>query len=418
MRHDIQTEPAPVVRVGIDWADHEHVFHGIGPDGREFAGTFRQEPEEIERAVAAWRGVHPDAAVEIAVEQSRGPLINALLGHDGLLIFPVNPAKLACYRRVFAHGGGKNDPTDALRLAMFLAHYRDELRPLRQDRPLTRELAVLCEDRRGLVDRRTRLANELTAVLKAYFPCLLSLAAAKPYARFVIRFLLKHATLQEAQRAGRDGLRKLFQGVAAAKAESRIDTIMEARPLTEDPVVLRTSARRARALAAQIDQLNTAVAGYDDEIARLVKEHEDHFIVASLPGAADKTQARILAALGDDRSRYADAASLQAAAGIAPLTDQSGRQKRVFHRWACTKFMKQTFHEYAALSIPQSAWARAFYRLQLSRGKSPQAARRSLAYKWMRIIFRCWQDRVPYDEARYLQRLRETGSPLLKHLEN
>ena len=127
---------------------------------------------------------------------------------------------------------------------------------------------------------------------------------------------------------------------------------------------------------------------------------------------------RLIAALGDDRSRYANAASLQAASGIAPLTTQSGKQRFVSSRWACSKFMKQTFHEFAGLTITRSKWAGAYYQLQLSRGKSPQMARRALAFKWQRIIYRCWQDRVPYEEARYIERLRATNSPLIALMES
>ncbi len=125
----------------------------------------------------------------------------------------------------------------------------------------------------------------------------------------------------------------------------------------------------------------------------------------------------MIGALGDDRSRYADASSLQATSGIAPLTTQSAKQRLVSARWACTKFLRQTFHEYAGLSIAKSKWAAAYYDLQLSNGKSAQMAKRALAYKWQRIIFRCWQDRVPYDEAKYIQRLKETGSPLYQLIE-
>ena len=125
----------------------------------------------------------------------------------------------------------------------------------------------------------------------------------------------------------------------------------------------------------------------------------------------------MIAAMGDDRSRYEDASSLQAATGIAPLTTQSGKQRFVSARWACTKFLRQTFHEFAGLSIASSKWAAAYYKLQRDKGKSAQMAQRALAYKWQRFIFRCWQDRVPYDEAKYIERLMKTVSPIYKLIE-
>ena len=75
-------------------------------------------------------------------------------------------------------------------------------------------------------------------------------------------------------------------------------------------------------------------------------------------------------------------------------------------------FLRQTFHEFAKSSIPYSAWAHAYYDLQKSRGKGHNAAIRSLAFKWIRILHRCWQTRTPYDEGLYLQALERRGSPL------
>lgn len=148
----------------------------------------------------------------------------------------------------------------------------------------------------------------------------------------------------------------------------------------------------------------------------MVKTHADYRIVASLPGASDKTQARIIVALGDDRERYEDASSHQTAAGIATLTTQSGNQNYVTSRWACTKFMKQTFHEYAGLSITRCRWAKTFYEAQIATGKTPQVAKRALAYKWMRIIVRCWQDRTAYDDQKYTRHLNTSGSPFCETL--
>jgi hypothetical protein len=103
--------------------------------------------------------------------------------------------------------------------------------------------------------------------------------------------------------------------------------------------------------------------------------------------------------------------------GIAPVTIQSGRMNVVRSRWACPKFMRQTFHEYAGQSINGSGWAKAYYDIQISRGKSKQTARRALAYKWQRIMHKCWASGTPYSEDRYVERLRATGSPIIAMLD-
>lgn len=252
-------------------------------------------------------------------------------------------------------------------------------------------------------------------MLKQYYPAVMQLKAAKIYAQFILKFLKKYPTLSKAQKAGAKRLRDFFYGVGAKRtAEDRVQIILGAVPLTKDEVVLSTLSRRVVALCELIHSLNTTIDRYDDHLKILVREHVDYAIVASLPNASTNTQSRMLAALGDDRSRYPNAHSLQCAAGISPITKQSGKQKIVCARWATTKFMKQTFHEYAGLSIKKSRWAKAYYLNQIEKGNTPQMAKRALAFKWIRIIRRCWEDRLPYDEERYIQRLKETGSPLAK----
>jgi transposase len=408
-----------LVIVGIDWADTEHVFHLIGLDKTPLTGDVKQDPKAIDDLIQGWRKRSPGARFAVAVETTKGPLITVLLQYDDVVIYPINPAALASYRKAFAHGGGKNDPSDAMLLAVYLQHYVEKLRPLRQDEPLTREIASLAEDRRRLVDQRTAHCNELKAVLKRYFPVVLQLNAAKIYADFIIRFVLKYPTLAAAQKAGATRLRKFFYGVGAKqKVEDRVEKMMSAMPMSEDGVILRTCARRASALCRLIETYNKQIDRYDKEIKELVVQHADYAIVASLPAGAYATRGRLIAALGDDRTRYANAESLQAASGIAPLTTQSGKQRFVSSRWACSKFMKQTFHEFAGLTITKSPWAGAYYKMQRSKGKSSQMARRALAYKWQRIIYRCWHDRVPYDEARYIQRLKATNSPLIAFMKD
>jgi hypothetical protein len=143
-----------------------------------------------------------------------------------------------------------------------------------------------------------------------------------------------------------------------------------------------------------------------------VKTHADYQFVALLPAGSSNARARLIVALGDDRGRYGDAAGLQSASGIAPLTTQSGKQRYVSSRWACSKFMGQTFHEYAGLSIGKCRWANSFYESQMKKGKSSSTAKRALAYKWIRIIYRLWQTGEAYDDAKYEARLIACGSPL------
>lgn len=404
---------APSILVGIDWADKEHAFAIRTPDGKLHSGAFKHSPAAIREWIEAWNSRHPNLAIEICIEASRGSLINALREFPYVKIYPVNPKALANYRGAFAHGGGKNDPVDARLILKFIEQNREHLRPLQQDSPETRELYALTTHRRQLVEERVALANRIGTLWKQYFPAILELKPARTYSEFVIKLALKYPTLEDVQQAGKTKLRKFFYSIGTKeKMEHRLDLLMEAKPLTTDPTLLRTCARQCRAIGLQIDVLNQVIKGYNSEIKSLVRKHKDYGFVSTLPGASDNTHARIIAALGDDRNRYENAESLQAAAGIAPITTQSGKSRYVNARWACTKFLKQTFHEYAGLSVAKCSWAKRYYEQLQAKGKSKQMAKRALAYKWLRIIYRCWKTGQPYNEAHYMERLRKTGSKL------
>src|SRR5690606_223833 len=135
----------------------------------------------------------------------------------------------------------------------------------------------------------------------------------------------------------------------------------------------------------------------------------------SFPAAGPVFGPRLLAAFGEQRDRLPSPDDMQRYAGIAPVTERSGNSSWVHWRLQCPTFLRQTFVEWAALTIPRSFWASAFYQHQRSIGKSHQAAVRALAFKWIRILHCCWRKRQPYDEALYLNALKRRGSPLLKY---
>jgi hypothetical protein len=165
-------------------------------------------------------------------------------------------------------------------------------------------------------------------------------------------------------------------------------------------------------IAQLLRTLLEGIATLDRKIAEAAEAHPDFFIFQSLPGAGAALAPRLLAALGSQRDRYGSANEVQKYSGIAPVTESSGKRKWVHFRWACSKFLRQSFHEWAGHSIAQSVWARAYYYRQRERGKEHHAAVRALAFKWIRIVFRCWKDRVAYDETRYLMALAKRGSHL------
>jgi transposase len=354
----------------------------------------------------------------VCLELSKGPLVYALRKYEFLVLFPVNPVTLAKYREAFTPSHAKDDPTDAeLQLELLLKH-RDKLQPLTPQSAAMRALAQLVEHRRCVVGDKVRLTNRLTSTLKNYFPHVLKWFDDKDTTLFC-NFLAQWPTLKAAQLARRATLERFFRNHHvryAAVIDKRIQAIKSATPLTTDEGVIAPNALRVQALVSQLRLTLQAIEDFDKAIAQRAQRHPDFPLFAALPGAGAVLAPRLLVAFGEQRERYASADELQKYAGIAPVTERSGNKTWVHWRWQCPTFLRQTFVEWAAESIRHSFWARTYYQQQRAKGASHQAAVRALAFKWIRILFRCWQNRTPYDESVYLNALQHRGSPLIHNL--
>lgn len=402
--------------VALDWADRKHA------GCLQFADTtssqsfdLDQTPEAIHGWAAQLRERCGSRPVAVILEQSRGPLIYALLQHEFLIVYPINPLQLKRYREALGPSGAKDDPSDAALLLDFLRQHRDRLRPWRPDDPHTRLLAQLTEDRRALVNQRTALVQQLQSRLKTYFPQALTLLGDDLTTRMACAFLLKWSRLQDLQRAKPHTLRTFYYAHhvrSETLIQERLQLIRTAQPLVDDPALLESGARWVHALAAQLQAIARQIREYEDRIADVFAQHAEAPLFHNLPGAGKHLAPRLLAAFGTDRQRFTQAAQLQSYSGTAPVTKQSGRSRIVHWRWACPKFLRQTFHEFAQHSLAKCDWARRFYQQQRQRGHGHHNALRSLAYKWIRILFACWQTRTPYDEGRYLASLNRRHSPL------
>jgi len=280
--------------------------------------------------------------------------------------------------------------------------------------PDTRSLRLVVEARRKLVNQLTRCTNQLTSHLKSYFPQAIEWAGDLD-SRQACDFLLEWPTLEALQQVRPSRLRKFYFNYGrprTEKIEARLEQIKQALPLTEDPAAVLAGSLMVRALAAQIRPLIVVIEEFDDEIKRLFQKHPDRQVFESLPGAGAVLAPRLLAAFGADRERWESAAEIQTLSGIAPVTEQSGKKRFVHRRFACSKFVRQTFHEFAGSSIVWCNWAKAYYDHLIAHGKGRHAALRALAYKWIRILFACWKNRTPYQEEIFLKSLAQRGSPL------
>ena len=410
------SEPEWAAFAAIDWADQKN-FWRLVPAGsqRHEHGELENTPEAVEVWAAALQERFGGRPIAVCLEQSRGALVYMLAKYAHLVLFPVHPTTAARYRETFCTSGAKSDPSDTASLLDLLLRHREQLRQLRPDTTETRLLQFLVEERRRAVNEKTRYSNRLTGSLKLYFPQILHWFddVAGP---LVGDLLERWPSLQELQRAHPGTLGKFFHEHncrGKERIQERIDAIYQAIPATTDTAVLEAGAMIARGLVALLATLRSQIAVFEQRIEELVASHPDGALFASLPGAGAALVPRLIVAFGTHRDRYQSAYQVQCYSGIAPVKEASGKSEWIHFRFTCPKFLRQTFHEFAVHSIGQSKWAKAYYNhLRNDEKKSHHAAVRALAYKWIRIIYRCWKDGKPYDEELYLKSLRRRGALL------
>src|SRR6202140_4591674 len=402
--------------VGIDWSDTKHdiCLQAAHSEEREFA-VLPHRAAAIDAWACAVRQRFAGRPVAVCLELAKGPLVYALQKYDFLVLFPVHPATLAKYREAFVSSHAKAHPSDDDFGLELLVRYRAKLKPLTPQSVPMRTLLRLVEQRRRLVGDQNRISNRLTDALKQYFPNVLAWFADRDTLLFC-DFLSRWPTLKQLKRARRATLLSFFHDHhvrSQSRIDERLQAIKSAVPLTDDPAVIRPNQLLVLALVEQLRATLHAIDRFDAEIATVSETLPDYSLFRALPGAGATLAPRLLAAFGEQRERYHSAAEIQRYTGIAPVTESSGNKHWVHWRLQCPTFLRQTFVEWAAAPIPRSFWAAAYYRQQRDKGCSHNAAVRALAFKWIRILYRCWQTRTPYNELTYLNALKRRGSPLL-----
>ena len=400
--------------VAVDWADEKHAFtlQAAGQKQKE-SGTLEQKPELIGAWVAMLRERFGGRMVAVALEQSRGALIHALLNYDFLVIFPIHPTTVAKFREAFKFSGVKSDPLDTDQILEILTKHLDLLKPLRPDTEETRLLGRLVADRRKTVELRASHIQALKASLKEYFPQALEILSQNVTSRLAYDFLRKWPTFVEFQQAKPSTVKRFLYGHNVRRPElvEQVQQVAQkSQPLTTDPAIVESGVRLSQMHAEVIHTLNPLIEQYDRKIETVFHDHPEAKLFSGVPGAGPALSPRLLVAFGTDRSRYEAAANLQSLSGIGPVTRSSGKMRVVYARCACPKFLRQTFHEFARLSVAHCQWAQNYVEYYTGKGKKYHTVIRALAFKWIRILFRCWQDRTPYDEQQHMKTLAQRGS--------
>jgi transposase len=396
--------------IGLDWGSQKHAICLKPADsGTVERYTVEQKPEALHSWFMNLIARFGSRKLAIAIEQTRGAVIHFLLGLASVHIFTIHPKSLKNYRDAIHPSGAKDDPSDANLLLQFLTLHQHRLKPWIPDKPEVRLLLRLVEFRRKMVGKRVRLTNELMQLLKEYFPAALDCAGDLDKV-MACDFLSKWPTLEKLQKSHPETIRKFYQehgSRSRSVIEGRLKQIRSALPLTTDAPVIEPSVALVKSIAPQLRSVIDAIAQFDQRIKEVFEKHPDAEIFSSFPGAGAALAPRLLAAMGSDRSRFGSSLEVAEYAGIAPVTERSGKKIWVHRRFACARFVKQSFHEFAAESILFCDWARCYYDQKKKEGKSHHSAIRALAYRWIRIIYRCWKDRIPYEEGKYMKALRQ-----------
>lgn len=403
--------------IGLDWGDRQHALalFDFSSHTTETA-TLTHSPEQIRSWLQQLQERFQGRPVALALETSKGPLVNLLVDVPWLTLFPIHPATSARMRKAFTPSGAKDDTPDALLLLDLLRNHRAKLRCLVNEEVATRKLAGLAQARRRAVDHRTQLGNELRSVLKGYFPLALELVGEQLYSPITLDFLSRWPSLTDLK-ASRPAAIKTFyhrHNVRRPKAVAqRLEWIRGALPLTTDEAIIFVSIRQVERLIEEMRVVQKHIGRYEEQIAQAFASHPEAALFRELPGAGKALGPRLLVAFGTDRTRFASAKELQCYSGVAPVREKSGGRVWVHWRWNAPWFIRQTFIEWAGQSILYCAWARAYYDQQKNKGKRHWAIIRTLAFKWLRILWKCWTSRTPYDESHYLKALKQRQSSLL-----
>lgn len=415
---DMDATNSPGLFIGIDWADEKHDCYVIDRDGKGFHQSLPHSAESIDGWVNDMLKLAAGKPIAIMLEQSRGPLVYALMFRKNVLLYPVNPKQLARYRQSYP-GGGKDDPTDAKYLARMLRERISTLSAWEPDDEKTRLLANLCQQRRKLVECQIKLRQQLTSLLKSYFPVMLELFGNECKLPLLLKMLGRWSDPRTLRRADRRLIRRVLSEHSIRNEDHQneiTDRIRSAQLLCDDEALIVPSAMAVNLLVKQIEESRQTIQEFDAKIAEGMKQHPDAHLFMTLRGAGTALAPRLLCAFGSQRNRWANADSLAAFSGIAPVSMKSGKQCQVQRRFACPKFLRQTFHEFADCARMYCPWTRARYRMLRDRGMKHHATLRKLARSWIRILFRVWQTRVPFDCDRYIAQLKRRCPEIIPYL--
>jgi transposase len=398
---------------GFDWAKDHHCVLIVNVEGRIVADF------EFEHSVEGWKSFAEKTSawpnLAVAIETSQGAAVDQLVQRE-YAVYPVHPVAAQSYRERKAPSGTKTDHLDAWGLADALRVDGHGWRALQPMDPTTQQLRLLCRDEVSLIEQRTALVNQLQQALLEYYPA--ALEAFDDWTRPATwEFVLAFPTPQTLVTAGKRRWEKFLHTHRLWRsdtAEKRLKLFAQADQFKASDPIVRAKSQLALSRSRLLCTLEKQLALYRSQIEALFRDHPDHELFGSLPGAKKVLAPRLLAAIGGDPDRYGSQEVLQAIAGTAPVSYESGRLKKVHIRWACDKFIRHTIHLWADCFRRTSVWGQAYYQQKRKEGMTHSCALRCLGQRLLKIVFRMITDKKPYDAELHARNQQKHGSWVLK----
>jgi transposase len=392
---------------GIDWAEDHHDIALVGRDGRLLArqriGDDATGLTELLALLAA-HGDDIEDPIPVAIETPRG-LLTSCLRATGRPVYPINPMAVARYRDRHSVAGRKSDHGDAVVLANILRTDSHSHRPLPADSELVQAVAVLARAQQDAVWARTTAHNKLRSHLREYYPGFLAAFADargginRAEARVLLAAAPDPAAAAKLTRSQLQALLRRAGRTRGITAEAnRLRDVLRNPQMRQLPLVEQALGRQALALLGQLNAACTAADDLEHAVLEAFEQHADADIITSFPGLGPLTGARVLAEIGDDRSRFADAKGLKAYAGAAPITRASGKTSKVLHRRVKNNRLSAAGYTWAFSALTASPGARAHYDRRRQAGDRHAAAQRNLYARLLGCFHHCLNTGQPYHE--------------------
>lgn len=392
---------------GIDWAEGHHDVAIVDGSGELLAKRRISDDAAGYRALLELLAEHgdiPEDPVPVSIETSHGLLV-AALRTGARKVYAVNPLSAARYRDRHGVSRKKSDPGDALVLANILRTDAHAHRPLPADSDQAKAITVLARAQQDAIWARQQIANQLRSVLRQFYPALIEAVSvwqnglARPETREILRIAptpsvaarLSTARIEAAlRRAGRS------RGITAEA--QRMKSVFRGPQARQPEAVEDAMGHQAAGLLLQLDAACQAVEQLTTAVEEAFLAHPDAQILLSFPGIGTQLGARILAEIGDDRARFADARALKAYAGSAPITRASGKKKFVGRRFVKNDRLNTAGYMWALSALTTSPGARAHYQRRRDAGDWHAAAQRNLFNRFLGQLHHCLHTHTPFDE--------------------